>query len=93
MENQKKALVQEDRIRMARLYEEVDGRLEEMALITARTLGLNTSDRISAFERLGQASQAVSSDERPIVFQGVKIICTSSGCGCYDYDTGECFAC
>jgi len=29
----------QDRVRMARLYEEVDGRLQEMAVIFARTVG------------------------------------------------------
>ena len=92
MENQKKTLAHEDRIRMARLYEEVAGRLEEMALITARALDMNTSDLAFTFERPGQVSQATSL-ARPVVFKGVKIICTQDGCGCYDYDTGECFVC
>jgi hypothetical protein len=49
-ESHRVELTADDRQRMRRLSEEVRGRLEEMALITARTLGIGlTSDTVRKF--------------------------------------------
>jgi hypothetical protein len=88
----------EDRARMARLYEEIEGRLHEMALIAARTLALDTSaiESRSLGRVLGRAAQQgpASTSDRPLEFQGLEIVCTPDGvCGCYDHDAGTCSPC
>ncbi len=90
-------LSEEDRYRMAKLYEEISGRLEEMALITARNLNLETLDQIEpTFRRLDSISHenqetVVAAKKR--LAKGVTIVCTPRGCGCYDNDNGICWAC
>ena len=65
---------------MSRLYEEVRVRLEEMAMITSRTLKLNTlHDWTLRFQPLGHESGAV------------ELLRTAQGAGCYDYRGGACF--
>jgi len=82
-------LAHEDRQRMARLYEEVNGRLAEMGMIVSRTLGLSEPEnRTLSFQPMTQDA-AIARNR----FQGTKIVCTPVGCGCYDYDGGECWAC
>lgn len=77
-------LPSEDRIRMARLYEEVLTRLEEMAMITARTLRMNAGAGSTVkFNPLAE--------EGKVEFTSVEIVCTAQGCGCYDYREGACF--
>ena len=69
---------------MARLYEEVHTRVDEMAMITARALRM----------KAGAASHV---QFRPLAsgasgeFPAVAVIHTASGCGCYDYIQGACF--
>lgn len=77
-------LTAEDRQRMRRLSEEVRGRLEEMALITARTLGIRlTDDSVRKFVPVEQAA-----DEAHVVH--VEIIDNPDGThGCYtEFDDG-----
>src|SRR5215467_10285935 len=74
----------EDRNRMARLYEEVRTRLEEMAMITARTLKLHAGAGSEI-----QFSPFASGLEAG--FEAVEIVRTPEGCGCYDYAQGACF--
>jgi hypothetical protein len=74
----------EDRIRMTRLYEEVLTRLEEMAMITARTLKMGAG-----------ASYAVKFNpvaaEDKAEFAAVELLSNPQGLGCYDYFRGACF--
>ena len=73
----------DDRERMQRLAEEVRGRLEEMALITGRTLGIDVgNDAIRKF--------APSAEDQPTI----EIVCAPNGpCGCYVDPPGVCEAC
>jgi hypothetical protein len=73
----------DDRERMQRLAEEVRGRLEEMALITGRTLGIPvTRDSIRKF--------APAAADQPVI----EIVCAPNGpCGCYVDPPGVCEAC
>jgi len=82
--NQLITLPSEDRHRMSRLYEEVRTRLEEMAMITARTLKTGTG-RTSTI----QFCPLPPGTENE--FEAVELIHTENGCGCYDYHQGECF--
>ena len=74
----------EDRCRMSRLYEEVRVRLEEMAMITARTLKINAS-RGSDVKFCPLAAGADGGRETVELFR------TTRGQGCYDYREGACF--
>lgn len=69
---------------MTRLYEEVLTRLEEMAMITARTLrtGSNAGSVVK-FNPVGSDTQ--------VDFAAVEIVSTPNGHGCYDYRRGACF--
>ena len=78
-------LPSEDRIRMTRLYEEVVTRLEEMAMITARTLKLNAGAGSTI------RFNPVSPQSRVLELAAVEIVCTDAGSGCYDYSEGACF--
>ncbi len=83
----------EDRARMTRLYEEVSGRREEMALITSRSLGLGSSDLQLAFKSLQKTAKQTTSGVTTEM-KGITIVCSASnGCGCYDNDNGICFVC
>jgi hypothetical protein len=92
-------LSSEDRDRMNRLYEEVHGRLHEMALITARVLGVPAEDIGGV--RLDSASQSAPSSSgeltpraRPIRFEGIEFIYQDGQCvGIYDHDAGVCLPC
>ena len=76
----------EDRARMARLYEETYGRLQEMALIVARNLGMDTKGIVPTF-RIGSGNDTLD-------FEGTEIVCSEDGvCGCYDHDTQVCEPC
>jgi len=69
---------------MTRLYEEVFTRLEEMAMITARALKLDTrADFAVKFNPMAEQ------DERE--FAAVEIVSMPEGSGCYDYREGACF--
>jgi hypothetical protein len=74
----------EDRYRMIRLYEEVLTRLEEMAMITGRTLGLGP---LTVYDiRFGRLTAPGSGDSNAVEL--VRGVMTS---GCYDYNRGVCF--
>jgi len=75
----------DDRNRMSRLYEEVRIRLEEMAMITSRTLGINAGPTWAVkFCPLAPADSRCQ-------FEAVELVQTAAGCGCYDYRQGTCF--
>jgi hypothetical protein len=92
------SLSEEDRARMARLYEGVTGRVEEMALIVARTLGKPSQGhtevvyrrrKISFDIKRGQGSEreAMATEETEVIhFEGC-------GWGCYDHGQGICYPC
>jgi hypothetical protein len=74
----------EDRHRMTRLYEEVLTRLEEMAMIASRTLGID----------FGEVTEVVFThlaSGNPWEFQPVEILRGPNISGCYDYGHGVCF--
>ena len=74
----------EDRTRMTRLYEEVVARLEEMAMITARTLRMDPGARFSIkFHPFSEGDEAE--------FTAAEIVSTPQGCGCYHYRDGACY--
>lgn len=80
-----------DRQRMARLYEEVQGRLKEMSLIISRTLGMQLSDNTRVMLRPREGEADTPGDH-------VEVHCTQMPdghfeCGCYDYDAGTCGPC
>jgi hypothetical protein len=74
----------EDAARMIRLSEEVRARLEEMALIFTRTVGIPlTPDMVRKYSPHGPgaAFHAAGAD--------IELVCTSDGvCGCFDYRDG-----
>jgi hypothetical protein len=73
----------DDRQRMARLYEEVLTRLEEMAMITARNLRLEPRAAIEVrFRPLGVADGEA---------RAVELLRDAFASGCYDYSRGICF--
>jgi hypothetical protein len=74
----------EDRRRMSRLYEEVRTRLEEMAMITTRTLKVGGDYRSEVQFR----SPFVEGEAE---FEAVAIVRTSRGYACYDYLREACF--
>ena len=74
----------DDRHRMTRLYEEVLTRLEEMAMITARVLGMPAGFN---GEVLFKPMASGARDE----FKAVEVLRGSQGSGCYDYSLGSCF--
>ena len=92
-------LSERDKQRMACLYEEVQGRLKEMSLIVARTLGMQVSERTTVMLRPLKADNASSSSDREVFREGqVEVHCTQTSeghfeCGCYDYDAGTCGPC
>jgi hypothetical protein len=77
-------LPSEDRIRMTRLYEEVLTRVEEMALITARTLRLDAGAGFTV--KFNPVSESEDGG-----FVPVEIVRAPQGHGCYDYREGACF--
>ena len=84
MEREQIILQSEDRNRLTRLYEEVVVRLEEMALITARTLRMDAGGRFVV-----KFNPLVEGDETELT--AVEIISTPEGRGYYDYREGACF--
>jgi hypothetical protein len=84
-------LKSEDRERMQRLSEEVRGRLEEMALITARTLGTDKKE--------GTRVQFLPVGLRPddsgdgVVLQVLSPADEGFECICYKDPPGICFPC
>lgn len=88
-----------DKQRMARLYEEVQGRLREMSLIVARNLGMEISERTKVMLRPVDIQAASTHDEPTTSSNGqVEVHCTETSphhfeCGCYDYQAGTCGPC
>lgn len=90
-----------DKQRMARLYEEVQGRLREMSLIVARNLGMQITERTRVMLRPVSvtASPPSTGDEPAEASSGqVEVHCTETSpghfeCGCYDYEAGTCGPC
>ena len=74
----------DDRHRMTRLYEEVLTRLEEMAMITARVLGMSPG-----FNGEVLFNPIASGDRNE--FRAVEVLRGPQGSGCYDYSQGSCF--
>jgi hypothetical protein len=70
----------EDAARMVRLSEEVRARLEEMALIFTRVVGIPlTSDMVRKFCPTHSGKQHYDQPD-------IELVCTSDGvCGCFDY--------
>lgn len=68
----------EDQYRVARLYEEIAGRLEELALIGARVVGFTlTDDVVRKFTPLDVSSPTF---DRPYIVD-VEIVCPPRGVG------------
>ena len=93
-------LPEADKQRMARLYEEVQGRLREMSLIVARNLGMELSERTRVMLRPVDVRAESSADEPTTASadRHVEVHCTETSpghfeCGCYDYDAGTCGPC
>ena len=83
-----------DRHRMTQLFEEVRGRLEEMSLIVGRNLELDLKSKELKFSPVAQP--AIKSGREVVGsfrFKGFTIVCSPTGCGCYDNDAGVCFEC
>jgi len=74
----------EDRHRMTRLYEEVLTRLDEMAMITARTLGMRSAATADVLFHPIPSRQAGG-------FHAVEVLRGARVSGCYDYTHGSCF--
>ena len=80
----------DDRVRMRRLSEEVQGRLQEMAPITSRTLDIPIgSDSVIKFAP--QMSSRQSADGETVLV--IEIICGPDGCVCYVDLPGVCEPC
>ena len=84
-----------DKQRMARLYEEVQGRLVEMSLIVARNLSMVISERTMVMLR--PISVKADTESAP-GSRKVEVHCTQLPdghweCGCYDYEAGTCGPC
>lgn len=87
-------LSSEDRIRMARLYEEINGRFQEMSLIVARTLGKQPQVLKEAklhFPTNDQPDQSLAISASG----GIKAntIWIFGDGGCYQDPPGICFEC
>ena len=77
-----------DRERMSQLYEEVAGRLKEMALITARVLGIPPD----ATQGVRLTPTDTGPKDSSAQFR-YAIVCGTDSCGCYDYEAGLCYEC
>ncbi len=82
---QRAELRPEDRDRMQRLSEEVRGRLQEMALITTRTLGIALDSQTAV--KFAPQELDRGADETGM---HIEIVCTPDGCGCYVDPPGIC---
>lgn len=88
-------LPEHDKQRMARLYEEVQGRLIEISLIVARNLSMVITERTVVMLR----PISIKADtESASVSRKVEVHCTQLPdgnwqCGCYDYEAGTCGPC
>jgi len=82
-----------DHERMARLYEEVNGRLTEMALIVSRTLGIKLDEHTPRFMPLQDLQKARLLGVKP--GDHVQILASPDGTSsaCYVYSLGICTPC
>lgn len=90
-------LPEEDKQRMARLYEEVKGRLTEMSLIVARNLKMPTTDQTTVMLRPVNHGRE-KTDKHSAPSNAVEVHCTLGPdgviyCGCYDPEAGTCGPC
>jgi hypothetical protein len=87
-------LSEDDRARMARLYEETTVRLTEMAMIVARNLGLDPDKHAPVFERARDADRAMT---HMSIDPGVPVRLVSNSNrtsnGCYLYRESVAVAC
>jgi len=90
----------EDRSRMERLYEEVEGRLKEMVLIATRVMvkAEPAFARAVSDEPVIQFGRTNADRDRRarLEFKGIEMTFFGSGpgmCLCYDHDGGLCFVC
>jgi hypothetical protein len=95
MENKEPiALNEEERARMAKLYEQVSASLKEMALITARVLQLDPSKHAPTFERRSPGDrQMTDMSIEPDIFIRVVSNFDGSSTGCYSYAKGLIMLC
>lgn len=89
-------LQDDDRARMARLYEEVRARLAEMALIATRVVGeANPVVARLVAEHGSQLPMPPHHGAEPQ--RKMEVTCYGSGggrmCMCYDYDSNTCYVC
>ncbi len=85
--SKKVPLQPKDREHMQRLSEEVQTRLDEMALIVTRTLNITIdSDTVVKFA----PSKMPDAQQRSAIGKHIEIICTPEGCGCYVDPPGIC---
>lgn len=80
----------EDAARMRRLYEEISGRLEEMALVASRVLNRHLDGKtVRTLHPREHGNQ-----KRDLQMQGIEFVYGPDGsCGVYDYDAGTCYPC
>ena len=91
----------EDKARMARLFEEVEARLQEMGRIAARTVDLQASEeytvKFQSRPRQGPDDGGLPPGGVPLPPRpptpDIEIICDRDGCYCYDYHEGICIRC
>ena len=84
----------EDKARVVRLEEEVKGRLDEIASIICRNLGIEKGAvQFTPHSHEEKNPGGAASDLAPRT--SVKIVCTPDGhiCGCEDSNTGTCHMC
>jgi hypothetical protein len=87
-------LSSEDKARMARLFEEVESRLQEMGRIAARTANLDAAAKYQVkFLPRQQESNPDSGGGSGPGGVDIEIICDQHGCICYDYREGICIPC
>jgi hypothetical protein len=106
MENPKIELAPEDNARLARLYEEIRGRVEDLSLlisqITASSQGAQQPAKTTAYTVI-LTNQPKSLESEPLAHLAVlyrdagvddEMICVEAvnGCGCYNYTQGTFYA-
>ena len=88
-------LSKNDEQEASRLYKEAHTALEALAVIVARTLGvkLDGNHKVMFAPSDHASTPSGARENKVLTFKGIEIFCSSSGCGCYDYDSQECFPC
>ena len=87
-------LSDQDQERMARLTEEIFGRVEEMALVTSRALSLNSEEyaELADYAELVFRRRKQLSEQRKVP-PTIELTHPSGKSGCYDYFKSVCYAC